>query len=90
MAEENNRKQPDAENEDTTKRVEVTIVRHKQFFEMLKEPQTMWRVLLSLFFITVIIVVGLSFVVISVKRFYPYNTIQTNRYGATIIKNEDK
>lgn len=90
MPEETDYKQPHTENNDAPKRVEVTIVRHKQFFEMLKEPQTMWRVLLSLFFITVIVVIGLSFVVISVKRFYPYNTIQTNMYGATIMKNEDK
>lgn len=90
MPEETDHKQSHTENSDAPKRVEVTIVRHKQFFEMLKEPQTMWRVLLSLFFITVIVVIGLSFVVISVKRFYPYNTIQTNMYGATIMKNEDK
>lgn len=90
MPEETDHKQSHTENSDVPKRVEVTIVRHKQFFEMLKEPQTMWRVLLSLFFITVIVVIGLSFVVISVKRFYPYNTIQTNMYGATIMKNEDK
>lgn len=71
-------------------KVEVVIVRHKQFFEMLKEPQTMWRVLLSLFLIIVVVVVGLSLVIISVKRFYPYNTIETNIYGATIMQDEDK
>lgn len=90
MPGETNYKQSKTESCDAPKKVEVTIVRHKQFFEMLKEPQTMWRVLLSLFFITVIVIIGLSFVVISVKRFYPYNTIQTNMYGATIMKNEDK
>lgn len=90
MQETTNYKHPETENEDAPKKVEVVIVRHKQFFEMLKEPQTMWRVLLSLFFIIVIVTIGLSLVIISIKRFYPYNTIQTNMYGATIMKNEDK
>lgn len=84
-----NRKTKDG-NGDDKRKIEITIVRNKQFFDMLKEPQTMWRVLLSLFFVTVILVLGLSFVIISVKRFYPYNTIQTNMYGATIMKDEDK
>lgn len=71
-------------------KVEVLIVRHKELFEMLKNPHAMWRVLLSLFCIIVIFFIGLAFVVLAVKKFYPYNSIQTNIYGATIMKNEDK
>ena len=70
--------------------VEVVIVRHKQLFDLLQNPRAMWRVLLSLFFLVVIIFVGLAFVVISIKRFYPYNMIETTPYGATLMKNEDK
>ena len=70
--------------------VEVVIVRHKQLFDLLQNPRAMWRVLLSLFFLVVIIFVGLAFVVISIKRFYPYNVIETTPYGATLMKNEDK
>lgn len=71
-------------------KVEVLIVRHKQLFETLKNPRMMWRVLLSLFIIIVVLFAGLVFVVISIKSFYPYNVIQTNLYGATIMKTEDK
>lgn len=73
-----------------TPKVEVLIVRHKQLFETLKNPRMMWRVLLSLFFIIVVLFAGLVFVVLSIKSFYPYNAIQTNLYGATIMKTEDK
>ena len=70
-------------------KVEVLIIRHKQLFEMLKRPDIMWRVLLSLFCVIVVLFVGLAFVVISIKSFYPYNSIRTNLYGATIMENED-
>ena len=73
-----------------TPKVEVLIVRHKQLFETLKNPRMMWRVLISLFFIIVVLFAGLVFVVLSIKSFYPYNAIQTNLYGATIMKTEDK
>lgn len=70
-------------------KVEVLIVRHKQLFEMLKRPELMWRVLLSLFFVIVVLFAGLALVVISIKSFYPYNSIRTNSYGATIMESED-
>lgn len=79
---------PSAQSENP--KVEVLIVRHKQLFETLKNPRMMWRVLLSLFIIIVVLFAGLVFVVISIKSFYPYNVIQTNLYGATIMKTEDK
>ena len=34
--------------------------------------------------------IGLAFVVISIKKFYPYNMIETNIQGASIVKSEDK
>ncbi len=71
-------------------KIEVQIVRHKQLFDILKNPSEMWRVLLSLFIIIVVLFFGLSCVVLSIKSIYPYNSIQTNVYGATYMKNEDK
>lgn len=70
--------------------VEIVIVRHKQLFDLLKNPREMWRVLLSLFLLVIVLFVGLAFVVVSIKRFYPYNSIETTPYGATLMKNEDK
>ena len=70
--------------------VEVIIKRHKQLFDLLKHPNELWKVLLSLFLIIVIVFIGLAIVVISIKRYYPYNVIETNLQGASIMKSEDK
>lgn len=70
--------------------VEVVIKRHKQLFDLLRHPNELWKVLLSLFLIIVIVFIGLAIVVISIKRYYPYNVIETNLQGASIMKNEDK
>ena len=45
---------------------------------------------MSLFLLVVILFIGLAFVVISIKKFYPYNMIETNIQGASIVKSEDK
>ena len=50
----------------------------------------MWRILLSLFLMTIVLFIGLAVVVLTIKRFYPYNSINTNKYGATIVQEEDK
>lgn len=71
-------------------KIEITVKRHKQFFDLLNEPAKMWRVLVSLFLLIIILFIGLAFVVISIKKFYPYNIIETNVQGASIVKNEDK
>ena len=70
--------------------VEVIIKRHKQLFDLLRHPNELWKVLLSLFLIIVIVFIGLAIVMISIKRYYPYNVIETNLQGASIMKSEDK
>ncbi len=70
--------------------VKIEVKRHQQLFDLLSDPQRMWRVLLSLFLIIVILFAGIAFVVIAIKRYYPYNVIETNLQGATTIKTEDK
>ncbi|MBR1415675.1 MAG: hypothetical protein IJ570_07430 [Prevotella sp.] len=71
-------------------KVEVVIKRHKQLFDLLNHPKEMWKVLFLLFLIIVIVFIGLAFVVLTIKRIYPYNVIETNLQGASIVKNEDK
>lgn len=71
-------------------KVSIEIIRHRQFFEMLRNPLTMWKVLLSLFLILVVFFFGIASVIVLVKSFYPYNSIKTNLNGATIMKDEDK
>lgn len=71
-------------------KVEIEIVRHKGLYEILKDPRQLWKVMLSLFILVVVLFLGLSVVVVSVKSMYPYETVKTNPYGATILEDEDK
>jgi hypothetical protein len=72
------------------RKVEVVIVRHRQLFNLLQSPRQLWRLLLSLFLIIFVVFVGLFFVVMTIKHYYPYNKIVTNEMGATIMQDEDK
>lgn len=77
-------------NDNVNSKVEIEIKRHQQLFELLSDPKRMWRVLLSLFLIIVVLFWGIAFVVIAIKKYYPYNVIETNIQGATTMKSEDK
>lgn len=77
-------------NENSNPTVEIEIKRHQQLFELLTKPMRMWRVLLSLFLIIVVLFLGIAFVIIAIKKYYPYSVIETNIQGATTMKTEDK
>lgn len=70
--------------------MEIVIKRHQQLFELLNDPHRMWRVLLSLFLIIIVLFVGIALVVLEIKKYYPYNVIETNVQGASFMKSEDK
>lgn len=78
------------QNEESEKRVEVVIVRHKQLFNLLQSPRQLWRLMFSLFLVITVVFVGLFFVAMTVKHYYPYNKIITNEMGATIMQDEEK
>ncbi len=70
--------------------VEIEIVRHRVLVELLRDPRSLWRLLLTMFLLLVVLFLGLSVVVFSIKKFYPYNAIETNLYGATTFEGENK
>lgn len=70
--------------------VEIEIVRHRALVELLRDPRSLWRLLLTMFLLLVILFLGLSVVVFSIKKLYPYNAIETNLYGATTFEGESK
>jgi len=86
----NRRKKAKRENDRQVSEVKIIVKRHQQLFELLNDPHRMWRVLLSLFLIIVVLFIGIAFVVMSVKKYYPYSMIMTNLEGASIMHNEDK
>ncbi len=80
---------PAPENEKSTK-VELEIVRYRELLETLRQPLMIWRLLIICLFLVIIVFFGLAMVVMSVKKIYPYSTIETNVYGATTMGSEDK
>jgi len=86
----NRRRKAKRENEHQVSEVKIIVKRHQQLFELLNDPHRMWRVLLSLFLIIVVLFVGIAFVVMSIKKYYPYSMVMTNLEGASIMKSEDK
>ncbi len=75
---------------DENKKVQIEIVRHRDLLSILRDPRMTWKAILSLFIVLVILFFGLTFVTLAIKSIYPYNSITTTKYGATIIKSEDK
>lgn len=78
------------EDNNKNQKVEIEIVRHKGLFEILRDPKQLWKVMLAMFLLIIVLFFGLSIVVVSVKSMYPYETVRTNPYGATILEDEDK
>lgn len=78
------------EDNNKNQKVEIEIVRHKGLFEILRDPKQLWKVMLAMFLLIIVLFFGLSVVVVSVKSMYPYETVRTNPYGATILEDEDK
>ncbi len=77
------------DNDQHTK-VELEIVRYRELLETLRQPQMIWRLLITCLFLVIVVFLGLAMVVMSVKKIYPYSTIETNVYGATTMGSEDK
>jgi hypothetical protein len=71
------------------KKMEIEINKYKQLVETFNNPKSLAKVILVVSLIIVLVFGGVSGVALIVKRFYPYNTIKSNKYGATVIQNED-
>lgn len=70
--------------------MEIVVKHHKQLMELLEKPRLMWRAMLMLFLVLVILFIGLTFLALALKHYFPYRVIETNLQGATYVKNEEK
>ena len=77
------------ENEKPAK-VEIEIVKFKRLLQALENPRLLWKLILSFCAMVVILFFGLSMVAVLIKSMFPYETIKTNTYGATIMEDEEK
>lgn len=72
------------------KTVTIEIQKYHPIVQILNNPRSILRIFLFVFVITVALFGGISLVLVSLKRMYPYNDIVTNAMGATTIRNEEK
>lgn len=70
--------------------LKIEIVKYKWLLKALENPKLLWRLLISVSAMLVMLFFGLSIVAVIVKSMYPYETIRTNAYGATIMEDEKK
>lgn len=72
------------------RKIKIEIVKYEKLVEILKDGRSTRRLLLAVLLIIVVLFLGLTTLALSIKRFFPYNTIKTTQYGAVVIKNEEK
>lgn len=70
-------------------KIEIEINKYKRVVDVLNNPKMLAKAIVVLAVIIVLVFVGVSAIALVIKRFYPYKAIETNKYGATVIKNED-
>ncbi len=74
----------------STQNIRVEISRYKTLLDALSDPKKVARVIFTVFSLGVLLFFGITLVVVTVKRFYPYSDITTNALGTTTIRNENK
>ena len=69
--------------------MEIEINRYKHFVEAFNNPKMLAKAIVVLSIIIILVFLGISLIALVVKIYYPYNTVETNQYGATIIQSEN-
>ena len=70
-------------------KMEIEISKYKDLVDALSDPVRVARMVLLIAAVAGILAAGIIAVVCGIKRFYPYKSINSNPYGATIIQDED-
>lgn len=71
------------------KKMEIEITRYKRLVETFNHPRALAKLIVVVSIIIVLVFLGISIIALVVKRYYPYQVVNSNEYGATIINNED-
>ena len=70
-------------------KMKIEISKYKDLVDALGDPVRVARMVLLIAAVVAILAAGIFGVVYGIKRFYPYKSINSNPYGATIIQDED-
>ncbi len=77
-------------NEEKPHKVEIEINKFQNLVKALNDPRMLAKIIMVTCIIVFLLFLGISLIAMMLKKFYPYNVISTNEYGATFIQNEDK
>lgn len=69
--------------------MEIEITRYKGIVTAFNSPRTLAKLIIVTSLILVLVFFGISVIALVIKNYYPYKTVNSNEYGATIIENED-
>lgn len=69
--------------------LKVEIRQYQTLLEILDQPKKAMKVIAAMVTLAMAIFMALAFTTIAIKRFYPYNEIKTNAFGATTMQNEE-
>ena len=70
-------------------KMEIEITRYKKIVEAFNSPKALAKLVIVISLIIVLVFFGISVIALVVKSYYPYKTVNSNEYGATIVQNED-
>lgn len=76
-------------NDGENKKMEIEITRYKGLVNAFNTPTVLAKLIIVISLIIVLVFFGISVIALVVKSYYPYKTVNSNEYGATIIQNED-
>ncbi|MBO4488050.1 MAG: hypothetical protein J5741_00135 [Bacteroidales bacterium] len=69
--------------------VNIVINKYEHLVAALSKPKTLVKTIIVISTIVMTIFVGIALIALMLRQYYPYNSVRSNKYGATIIKDED-
>ena len=72
------------------KKMEIEITRYHGIVKAFNSPTSLAKLIIVISLIIILVFLGVSIIALVVKSYYPYKTVNSNEYGATIIENEAK
>lgn len=69
-------------------KITIELYKYKTLIDALEDRHKVKRVVITVFFLGILLFAGITVITLSIKRLYPYSDITTNGLGATTIKSE--
>ena len=69
--------------------VNIVINKYEHLVAALSKPKTLVKTIIVISALVMTIFVGIALIALMLRHYYPYNSVRSNKYGATFIKDED-